>query len=116
MKVLRSTFFLLNPTSEHTPQGWWVRVAGLLEPAARKRWACRMELHRPPGDKSCCPVVTATIHVLLEPDHLLLDLQPCRGTPSRSWEFPVTGEGMAGPGGCGPLAGSGTLLPSRAGQ
>ena len=84
MKVLRAMFFLLNPTSEHSPQGWRVCVAGLLEPVAGKCWACQVEPHRPPGDKSCCPVVTATICVLPEPDQLLLGLQPCRGTPSHS--------------------------------
>ena len=105
MKVLRAMFFLLNPTSEHSPQGWRVCVAGLLEPVAGKCWACQVEPHRPPGDKSCCPVVTATICVLPEPDQLLLSLQPCRGTPSHSWGggshgwgFPVTGGGLAGQG------------------
>ena len=91
MKVLRAMFFLLNPTSEHSPQGWWVCVASLLELVAGKCWACQVELHRPPGDKSCCPVVTATIRVFPEPDRLLLGLQLCRGTPSHSWGVPWLG-------------------------
>ena len=88
MKVLRATFFLLNLTSEHSPRGWQVRAAGLLEPVVGKHWACWVEPHRPPGDKSCCPVVTVTIRVLLEPDGLLLSLQPCRGSLSLSWGVP----------------------------
>lgn len=105
MKVLGSTFFLLNPTSEHTPQGLAGSCCWSPGASGQRRWACGW---------SCTGLLVTSLAALWsqQPSMYYWNLivcssacSPLQRDPVHSWGFPVIGEGMAGPGGVVPWLG-----------